>query len=105
MAARVKLKRDFCRRLAFNRDGLSPFWKIRKTGDQLLLTQRQIDRQRRVAQRISGRKYLGAVGHAGDRNAAVRKSVFNGKSLPRLQSNFCAVIGPAVVMKENCVSD
>src|SRR5436189_4810818 len=104
MAARAKLKLDFRRRFTFNRDSLSLFWKIRKTGDQLLLSQRQIDRQRRVAQRISARKYLGAVGHAGDRNAAVRKSVFDGKSLPRLHSNFCAIIGPAMVMKENCVS-
>jgi len=41
------------------------------------------------------RKYLGAVGHAGDRNAAVRKSVFDGKSLPPAAQQFCAIIGPA----------
>src|SRR5438046_6630819 len=104
MAAGAELKDDFHGRLVFDRDDLSLFWKIRMTGGQCLLNQRQIDCHWRVAKGIFACKYLGAVRNAGDRNGAVRKSVFDGKSFSRLNGDFSSIIGPALKLKENCIS-
>jgi hypothetical protein len=103
-AARVHLKNDLCRCLARDRNGLALFRKIGVPGDQLLFSQGQIDRQRRMAQRNLSGKYLGAIGDAGNRDAAVGKVVVDGQSFARPQGDFRANIGPPLVMEKDCVS-